>query len=105
MPRDGFRKKVGGGGSDAARAALRSDPPKKKESLTGRLVTTKKPGPSRSWAPRATQMQRQLTCLVVIVLLLLALIPGQARAQTQKVQLDPAHGLKAINVKTDRVAK
>src|SRR5258705_7036620 len=53
MPRDGFRKKVRRGGSDAARAALRSDPPKKKESLTGRLVTTQKPGPSRSWAPRA----------------------------------------------------
>ena len=47
-------------------------------------------------------MPRQLTCLVAIVLLL-ALIPGQAWAQAQKVQMDPAHGLKWINVKTDPV--
>lgn len=47
-------------------------------------------------------MPRQPTCLVIIVLLL-AMIPGQARAQAQKVQMDPAHGLKPINVKTDPV--
>src|SRR4030095_12417695 len=47
-------------------------------------------------------MPRQPTCLVIIVLLLV-MIPGQARAQAQKVQMDPAHGLKPINVKTDPV--
>ena len=48
-------------------------------------------------------MKRQVTCRAVIVLLIVALVPGLSLAQAQMVPMDPAHGLKPINVKTDPI--
>ena len=48
-------------------------------------------------------MKRHVTCRAVIVLLIVALVPGLSLAQVQTVPMDPAHGLKPINVKTDPI--
>ena len=45
-------------------------------------------------------MKRQVTRRAVIVLLIVALVPGLSLAQAQMVPMNSAHGLKPINVKT-----
>src|SRR5580765_1148634 len=110
MPRGFPREKVREEASDAARARITPTPSKEdgnsyraacdnSETRTGYL----------SWEAQSTRarrqdnVKRQVTCRAVIVLLIVALIPGLPLAQAQTVPMDPAHGLKPINVKTDPI--